>query len=307
MEKIIFKNCIICKSKLNLNIPPEHIIPKYLGGRLRMTILCKICNHKISARLYSQLKFDAILRKSVNLLRNDLPKIYNSVENQQIYKTTSPVGTPLKAFRRKSKIEIIAQKKENWIVLPTEVATKYMESLLVRDFSKNTQEAKNLAEKVKLTPNNMLKKIIEGLSFVKWDGDKFQPDLTTNNTVKDSAVILIAFEYLSILLGKSIYNPIFNHVREKILNNIETEYIKVKFLTSNKPQPFHLIFPEFEDKLTRINIHLFEYFIAQIEFINIHLSKSPDFCYLEDLKNKKSFGALSVVEGKSNQWREFNF
>lgn len=307
MDKIIFEKCILCGSKLNANIPPEHLIPEYLGGRLKLIFICKKCNHGISARLYSELKFDSLIRKASYLLRKELPKIHKSVENQQVYKTVSPVGTNLKAIRRKTKIEITAQKKDNWTVLRTDDAIKYLEKLLIKDFGKNNQEAKSIAEKVKSTPNNKLEKLIEGLSFVRWDADKFQPDLTENSTIKDSAVILIAFEYLSILLGKSIYEPMFNHIREKIKNDIRSKYIKVNFCISKKPQPFHLIFPEFEDKLTRINIHLFEYFIAQVEFLNIHVNNSQDLCYLEDVKNRKSFGAFSVSEGKLNQWREITF
>lgn len=307
MNKIIFEKCILCGSKLEANVPPEHIIPDYLGGRLKEIILCNNCNHGISARLYSQLKFDYYIRHAAYLLRKELPKIHKSVEDQQLYKTMSPAGTVLKAFRRKSKIEIIAQENENWKVLPTQNAVGYFESKLIKDHGKSIQEAKKIAEKIEKTPNNKLEKITEGFSIVRWDADKFQLDLTSNNIVKDSTVLLIAYEYLSLLLGKSIYKPIFNHVREKILNDTETKYIKVGFFTAKKPQPFHLIYPEFEDGLTRINIHFFEYLVSKVEFINIHINKSPDFCYLEDLANKKSLGALSVVEGKLNQWREFNF
>lgn len=307
MNKIIFEKCILCGSQLDKNIPPEHIIPEYLGGRLKLLFLCKSCNHGIGARLYSKLKFDVLIRKASYLLRNELPKIHKSIENQQVYKTTSPVGTPLKAFRRKTKIEVVAQKRDNWIVLPTQSAAEYIEKELIKTRGKTLQEAKQIAEKIEQTPNNKLEKITEGFSIIRWDAEKFQLDLASNNTVKETVVLLMAYEYLSILLGKVIYQPIFNHVRENILHDVKSKYIKVNFRISKKPQPFHSIFPEFEDKLTRINIHFFEYCIYQVEFIKLHVNKCIDLCYLEDLKNRKSLGALSVSEGKSNQWHEFTF
>jgi hypothetical protein len=142
---------------------------------------------------------------------------------------------------------------------------------------------------------------------INWNATRFQLDFALNGIGNDNAVSLIAFEYLSLLIGRSIYLPIFDHIRTKLLNHVETKYLKVNFFTAEKPQPFHLIYPEFEKDKTTINIHLFGFAVAKVEFMNIHIQNTPDFCYLEDLINKESFGALSVAEGKSNKWRAFNF
>jgi len=306
MNKISFDKCILCEAPLNISTPPEHVIPHYLGGRLKEVMLCDDCNHNISAKLYSQIKFDYYVRSASYILRQKIPTIYKSIENQQTYKTISPMGTELKAKRRGSKLEVVGQRKDNWIVLPTPQAIKYLESRLIKKYLQDPHKAKIEAEKISKTPNNKLERIADEYSIIRWDADKFQLDLRSNAILNDQAIALIAYEYLSLLLGKSIYNPIFDHVREFIIRGTLSKYITVNLFTSKVPQPFHLIFPEFESDKTRINIHLFEHIIAKVELINIHISNSPDFCYLEDLVKKTSYGALTVIEGKNNKWNQFD-
>jgi hypothetical protein len=46
-KKLFFPECILCGDKLSLATPPEHIIPDYLGGRIKAIILCDKCNHGV--------------------------------------------------------------------------------------------------------------------------------------------------------------------------------------------------------------------------------------------------------------------
>jgi len=111
-------------------------------------------------------------------------------------------------------------------------------------------------------------------------------------------------ESYSLLLGRAIYDEALNGVRDSILNG--KSLVKVELLLSPKPLAFHLIYPEFEKDRTVISIHLFEYSITKVIFNKLKVSNLPDFCYLEDLKKRISLGAMSVVEAKANQWKEFD-
>lgn len=299
-----FDKCILCLKPLDDSTPPEHVIPDSLGGRLKHQFLCAECNHGIGAKLYSTIKFDNFIRQAVWKMKDDLPKIFDSIEKQQRYTTQSPIGTILQAERKNSGIHIrpIVQGVE--AVLPTKNAVNFMEKKLMQQHGLDSKTAKILASKINETPNEEKVQIYKNLSIIRWDGDKFKPDFTKNTITDSNAMVLMAFEYLALLLGKSIYDEAFDVVRSSIINS--EHLIQVEFLLSEEPQAFHLIYPEFEQDKTRICIHLFEYSIAQVTFNKLRVSNSPDFCYLEDLKRHTSLGAMSVAEGKANQWRKFD-
>jgi|GEM_PF-1874770 len=299
-----FDKCILCLKALDDSTPPEHVIPDFLGGRLNHQLLCAECNHGIGSKLYSSIKFDSWVRQAAWKLKDDLPKIFDSIEKRQKYTTQSPIGTVLQAERTNSGIHIRPITDSSEAVLPTVHAVSFMEKKLVQEHGLNSETAKTLASKINETPNGKKVQIYKGLSIVRWDGDKFKPDFTKNTIAEPNAMVLIAYEYLALLLGRAIYDDAFNGIRNSILNG--QNLIKVELLLSPKPQAFHLIYPEFEKDRTVISIHLFEYSIAKVIFNKLKISNSPDFCYLEDLKKRISLGAMSVAEAKANQWREFD-
>lgn len=301
-----FENCIICFKPINKQTPPEHVLPHYLGGRLKGILLCKECNNGIGAKLYSQIKFDAHIRRATYILKEELPQIYLSVERQQIYTTLSPVGTKLKAKRTNTGIHVIPQTDGNWTVLPTKNAVKYLEQKLIEEHGKSSKEAFSISREIQKTPNKEFAKFREGYTTIRWDGEMFQPDYSSNTICEERVILLIAYEFLALLLGNGINEKYFNNVRNMIIYNQMHDLIKVDFFTSSHPQPYHLIYPEFENDRTVINIHLFEYVIFKVQLINLHIENSPDFCYLEDLVNRTSLGAISVAEGKANRWKLFD-
>ncbi len=300
-----FDKCILCLKVLDSSTPPEHVIPHSLGGKLQSKLLCGKCNHDVGAKLYASIKFDSWVRKAVWELRSVLPeKIFEAVEKRQAYTTGSPTGVVLKAKKTNSDIRIEPSFRGTETVLPTQNATKYLEKKLIHDFGISSEIAKSLTSKVSATPNGEKVQIFKDLHIIKWDAQQFKPDFTGNGIPRKNAMVLIAFEYLALLLGKSIYNEAFNPIRESILNDLEL--VKVEFFISRKPQPFHLIYPEFASDKTVISIHLFEYSIAKVTFNKLKISNSPDFCYLEDLVKHMSLGAWSVVDAKANKWYEFD-
>jgi len=301
---MIFEKCILCNVDLNDQTKQEHIIPDYLGGRLKEVLLCNKCNNGIGAKLYSYFKFDTYIRSSGINLKKILPKINKAIELMQSYKTKSPVGTELKAKRTKDNLYVTSGKQSDGsIVLPTKDAIPYLTKKLIIDKVNSLR----LAGKILSTPNLEMKRINRKYKFIRWDPTEFKTDFEKNNIVDERSPTLIAFEYLSLLIGKAIYNNIFDSVRLYIQNNIKTSNILVSYFIGKKPIPFHRIYPEFLIDGIQINIWLFEYVVFKVKFLNVRISKCPDFVYLEDLKNKKSLGAYSVKDAKINNWREFQF
>ncbi len=252
---MIFEKCVLCNLGLNDQTKQEHIIPAYLGGRLKEMLLCNKCNNGIGAKLYSYFKFDTYIRSSGIYLKKILPKINKAIELMQSYKTKSPVGTELKAKRTKNNLYVTSGKQSDGsIVLPTKDAIPYLAKKLIIEEGYNKVNSLSLVGKILSTPNLEMKRINRKYKFIRWDPTAFKTDFEKNNIVDERSPTLIAFEYLSLLIGKAIYNNIFDSVRLYIQKNIKTSNILVSYSIGKKPMPFHRIYPEFLIDGIQINI-----------------------------------------------------
>lgn len=302
--QLFFPKCILCSKELNEKIPPEHIIPESLGGRLKVICLCGECNHGVGAKLYSQFKFDFLIRKSGIALRKILPKIHNGIEKRQSYISKGPLGTDITAIKKKNTFSLAqGWQKDGSFILPTKDVSSYLKSLL----KTNTSE-KDLRDMVYGTPNNKIKEIGNGYKIIRWDDGNYSPDFSHNNLVDTRAPLLMAFEYLSLIIDGNIYYEIFDEARKMINGEInDSKIIEVEQLVSENPQPFHRIYPEYLEDRIIIHIWLFEYVVYKVIFKNVVLKNidSNEIPYREDLVNRKSYIAKSVSEAKNNIWYEF--
>lgn len=303
-NKLFFPRCILCGKELNKKIPPEHIIPESLGGRLKVICLCAECNHGISAKLYSQIKFDYLIRKSGIVLKESLPKICNRIEKRQSYISKGPLGTDISAIKKGNNFRLVQGKqRDGSFILPTKNVSSYLKSLLQTDISEN-----DLENIVYSTPNNQVKEIVNGFKIVRWDANIYSPDFTQNRLVDNNVPLLMAFEYLSLIVGEKIYSDAFNEAKKMINGEInDSKIIEVEQLVSKNPQPFHRIYPEYLEDRIIIHIWLFEYVVYKVIFKNVVLKNinGNEIPYLEDLVNKKSFISTSVEDAKKKIWYEY--
>lgn len=299
-----FPKCILCGEKLDKGIPPEHIIPESLGGRLKVICLCEGCNHGIGAKLYSQFKFDFFIRKSGMILKKFLPKIHEKIEKRQNYSSKGPLGTDIPAIKTGKKFNLIqGRQKDGSFIIPTKNTPLYLKSLL-----KTTIPVNDLEKIVYNTPNNQIKEISNGFKIIRWDSDQYHPDFSQNKLVDNNVPLLMAYEYLSLIIGGDIYLESFNETRKIINGEInDSKLVEIEQLISKEPQPFHRIYPEYLEDRTIIHIWLFEYVVYKVIFKDV-VPKNIDgneIPYLEDLINKKSYIAKSVNEAKNSIWYDF--
>jgi hypothetical protein len=303
-NKLFFPKCILCGKELSKKVAPEHVIPDSLGGRLKVICLCDECNHGISAKLYSQFKFDYLIRKSGMSLKGILPKIYEGIEKRQNYVTKGPLGTDISAYKNGNIFNLVQGKqKDGSFILPTKNVSSYLKSLLQTDIPE-----KDLEDIVYGTPNNQIKEISNGFKIVRWDANYYNPDFSKNKLVDTNVPLLMAFEYLSLIIGGNIYFDVFNEARRIIGGEIkDSKLIEVEQLVSKNPQPFHRIYPEYLEKEIIIHIWLFEYVVYKVIFKNVSLKniEGNEIPYLEDLVNKKSYISRSVEEAKKDIWFEY--
>lgn len=303
-SKLFFPKCILCGNSLSLTTPTEHIIPDYLGGRIKAIILCDKCNHGIGASLYSQFKFDHFIRKSGLFLKVNLPDIYRNIELNQRYLSKSPTGTIVSGIRRKRGIVLLSGlQTDNSFILPTKNTAPYLHTQLNK--LSPIDEIKNM---IYNTPNKTLKVVNKNISFIRWDVETVTLDFSKNKPIEERVVVLMAYEYLSLIIGDNIYSEAFKEVRLLINGEIgSSKLIEIEQLTSKIPQPFHRIYPEYLKDRIIIHIWLFEYVVYKVIFKNIVLKNidGNEIPYLEDLINKKSYIAKSVSEAKKDIWYEY--
>jgi hypothetical protein len=112
-------------------------------------------------------------------------------------------------------------------------------------------------------------------------------------------IALMAYEFLSLLLGNLVYDDRLDFVRQFIKEGIKTNKLFIKNLTSEKYGALHVIYPELSETEIIINIILFRWLVYEIH-IKVSIKDfnvlSSDFVYVEDLKNRNTLIAESVNE-----------
>ena len=115
---------------------------------------------------------------------------------------------------------------------------------------------------------------------------------------------MIAYEFLSLLIGPLIYNDKFNFIRDSIKDGGKSSKLIIEYLTSRHYSSYHKIYPELLETEIVINLILFRWLVYKIHLKGFKLS-STDFVYLEDLRNKRTLIAESVSEAKQGIYCEF--
>lgn len=304
--------CIIC---FNKNLNNEHIFPKFLGGRLKLPILCKRCNNRFGSELISKIKFLEGILYCVDFLNKNknLPEnLSQEILNRQEGITLTPTGSKVKTFYSKEKKACILREgklEDGSLILDEKKAKNF--------FSKKFKD-KKLDEifkiKNKIIPlgvaSNFSDRIFRIFRILNFSPIKFflKSKYKLDNFFIKKAFILISFEWLVLFINNFIFEPYFDGLRHFLINEKEVdtpEKIEYSaFYLNTKPQPYHLIYPEFLSDKTLINIRIFEYINIQIIFKNLVINTNS-IPYLIGLNEKIDYIAKNIEEGKKNIWYEF--
>lgn len=112
--------------------------------------------------------------------------------------------------------------------------------------------------------------------------------------------VLLAYEYLSLVLGHLIYNDNLNFIREFIIKEQKSKDILVERLQGYHYGPWHILYPEFFKEETVINIRFFERICFRVHFKRMSIKDHPDIVLIEDLKGKRTLFANSLKEVREN-------
>jgi len=296
-----FANCIYCLK--NPADSWEHIIPDSIGGRLQAQLLCSSCNHNLGSKLISKIKTDPSIRFAVKNLKDEIPELFEAVEKNQIYNAKDKNDNYIKLRYKNSKLETIAHKKENGsLVLDAKKGIKNIAQMLIKE-GLSEDEIEDKIQSYKKLESNKTIRLSKTVRVEKWTIESIFPNLQ-GPLLDEKVIALIAYEFLSLLIGNLIYNDKLDFIREFIKEGRKSRKVVIEHLTSRHYSPYHKIYPELLETEIVINIILFRWLVYKVHLKAFKLS-STDFVYLEDLRNKRTLIAKSVDEAKQGIYYEF--
>ncbi len=294
--KNLFETCVLCTNNSVDSL--EHIIPDCIGGRLEVGLLCTHCNNQMGTELVSKLKKDPSIRLAIWNLKNEIPDIYEKIECGQDYIGKDSNNNQIKFVYKNSSFKVKTQKKDDGSIISD---TQRVQSDFRKMLKKDGLSDKEIDERIKFFENQEDESFVQlskNLKAIKRSVKNLFPSLL-GPLIENKMIVLIAYEYLSLLLGDLIYDSYLDYIRAFIRNSIESKDIFVEPLSARHYLPYHKIYPELLDEETIINIRLFEWLVYKVHFKNIRV-RCKDYVYVEDLKNKKSYIAESLEEAKKN-------
>ena len=296
----VFHHCILCCTN-----PPstkEHIFPESIGGRFQAFLLCPTCNNNRGGQLAATIQKASWYLEALKTLRDDLPDLYKATSFY--YSSRLPDGTVIKSSIKNGVHKITTAKMGGVIIADEKDIPDIVRDIL----SKAQHPGSDIAHWVKtaenLTANGTLQ-LPNGAVIRKQVVTHLVPSNDPNCTC-ELAAALIAYEFLALLIGKPIFSSDFDSLREMIISGKPSETIHIKALHALiPPRPRHEIYftPGTGELLVTVKFFTLE--VYEIKFENFSRI-IPDMVFLEDIKGKKSFLALTKEAARQGKFHDLS-
>jgi len=295
--------CILCLE--NPSDSEEHIIPESIGGRFTFAILCKKCNNTLGTELVSTIKADPSIRLAITQLKDEIPDLFEQIENRQEYVGKDIKGNHVKLKYKNAKLRVKAKKmSDSSLIFDTSKIAEIVAPQLKKEGLSENEIAK-LIKTIQESEDNKLIVLSETKKIIKHTFVSISPSL--ENPLMDQRVFaLMAYEYLSLFVGSQIYDPKFQFLRDFIRSRVNlNDQFWLGYFRREKYAAYHSIHPKFTDSAVIIYITLFGYLVYEVRLNGFRIT-APDTVYLEDLKLKRTFLAQSVDEANKGMFYLLN-
>jgi len=289
-----FHRCTICLEEKPLT--REHIIPESIGGTLEADLQCERCNSKLGSSVVSQAKKDPAIRLAIRSLRDQLPHLYKTMEEGQLYTTVDDDGQTATAKFRDRRLQTKAQKMEDGsFIFDPKTGQKTIQSVL-QNRGLALEQIKTRIDIFKKAPTGQLVSLSAGISAVKREVKSAFPEFEFGQ-MDERVPVLIAYNYLCLLLGVQVFDTRLDFIRRRIISDEPSDRLKVEGLTSREYRPFHQVYSALKENGILVKISLFGWLVHHVHFLGV-IYGGPCVVYVEDLKDKTSLLAPSVEEAQ---------
>ncbi|MGA9363550.1 MAG: HNH endonuclease [Bacteroidota bacterium] len=289
-----FERCTICLEKKPLT--REHIIPESVGGTLEADLQCKCCNSDLGSSVVSQARKDPAIRLAIRSLRDQLPHLYTTMEEGQLYTTVGDDGQTVSAKLRNGRLQTRTQKMENGtFIFDPKTGQETIQSVL-QNRGLGLEEIKTTIERFKDSPIGQLVSLSAEISAVKREIKSAFPQFGFPE-MDERVPVLIAYNYLCLLLGVQVFDKRLDFIRRRIIGDEPSDRLKVEGLTSREYRPFHQVYSEPNENGILVKISLFGWLVYYVHFRDV-IYGGPYVVYVEDLGEGRSLLAFSVEEAE---------
>ncbi len=284
--------CIVClidgEQTPEGSLTLEHVIPKNIGGLLTCPFLCKRCNDRFGHDLDKTAKTDPSNRLSAIELRNDIPDLYRSLETGQKYRV---VAGPAELVGKFSAGEIIGKGMNlpDGSIMLSERETRAALRGMLRSSGASESEIADGIERFENAETGERASVGNDISVIKWVGEDRGPILRSADQIHDLLLIKIAYEFLALMIGKSIYadQPALAGLRQVLMDHrLDESAVRVERLMADTVGAFHGISFEGNEPHARFQIRLFGRWAYRVHFMQL-VVENPNCVYTSDLKTGK--------------------
>ena len=270
------RRCVLCA--LEGPLTEEHVIPQAIGGSLTCDFLCKPCNDRLG-QTEAHLKSDPAVRLAIENLKGQVPlDLYRTVSEAQSFIMKSRGGQVKATFKRGTMRVNPSRQSDGSLVQPTENAPKAIRTMMERR-GLGEAEIQEAMKRFEEGPEDSRVTLANGIDIVKWTVTEIHPALDSPRL--DPVVPLkIAYEYLALHYGTSIFHPSLGPVREALgQDGPVPDVCRVERLRARRYRPFHGLVVEKNSPYPVVQIRLFGYLVYRVHFLNIRIAAGPHLAY----------------------------
>jgi hypothetical protein len=279
--------CIICLKSNQLN--REHVIPESLGGILTSGFLCIDCNSGFGAGFEAKARLSPELRKTASDLGESLSELKEKLEIGARYKSSFGEQLSEQKLRKDGGLGA-TQLGDGSLIIPESDAEKKIASMMRKRGVASDDIATAVAKWDAVPPGKRIE-IGAGIEVLKWQEHPATPTYT-EPPLSPLVPLKIAYEFAALLVGGSIYDSAFEHLRGVLIEqdgNIAASLVTYRW--ADKPDAFHGIAFEGNRETAQFQVRLFGLLAYTVRFPKIGITH-PSIVYTHRLDSGEDWARL---------------
>jgi hypothetical protein len=265
--------CIICLGEAGMT--RAHVIPAAVGGQLSVPFECLGCNHRLGRTVESRLKHDPCVRVGIEAIADRVPRLASRMRAQAPFVAIDE-GVRVDAHWARDRFRVRdTPQPDRSIVKGPGRARADIETSLRRAGASQAEITRALSSHDE-APLCELVPLARGLKIRKGQVAGFQPDRARGGRVEDECLLAIAYRFLAIGIGETVYSPALDGIRAALSEHSDDADWRVDWLIARRPhEPWHgLAIRELTPHVV-VEVRLFGQIAWDVTFVTVGLAFPP--------------------------------